>query len=155
MVTNHLPLLPFPRTWPLFTSAGKLANWLEYYADIMELNVWLRSTTDPARTAFNSSTGMWEVTVLRTNPDGSTKERVLRTSHVVLATGLGGGRPRIPPPFPGQESWKGEIVHSSQHRGGKGLAGKKVLVVGACTSAFDVSEQQHRLLTLDLGGPRE
>jgi hypothetical protein len=140
VMTNHLPMLPFPRNWPLFTSAGKLANWLESYADIMEINTWLRSTTDPSRTKFNTDTNMWEVLVIRTKPDGSTEERLIKTSHVVMATGLAGGGPRVPPPFPGQNEWAGKIVHSSKHPGGAGLQGKNVLVVGACTSAFDVSQ---------------
>lgn len=131
--------MPFPRTWPLFTPAGKLANWLETYVDVMELNVWLRSTTDPARTRFNEDTKTWEITVLQTMDDGTLEERLIKTSHVVLATGLGGGKPKMPPTFPGQDSWSGTIVHSSKHPGGAGLEGKKVLVVGSCTSAFDVS----------------
>lgn len=40
--------------------------------------------------------------------------------------------------FAGQDSYKGRIVHSSQHGSGKPWKGKKALVVGACTSAHDV-----------------
>lgn len=137
--SNHLPFMPFPSTFPVFMPAGMLANWLEYYAGAMELNVWLKSSLDPARSHFNQEKNAWEVTVLRHTGDGLISERPLTVSHVIMATGLIGGKPKFPSPFPGQSKWEGKIVHSSQHPGGKPMNGEKVLVVGACTSAHDVS----------------
>ncbi|KAL9076218.1 MAG: hypothetical protein Q9157_003753 [Trypethelium eluteriae] len=37
---NHMPYLPFPQNWPRFIPKDKLADWFEYYAGIMELNIW-------------------------------------------------------------------------------------------------------------------
>ena len=37
---DHLPYLPFPDHWPVFTPKDKLADWFESYAAAMELNVW-------------------------------------------------------------------------------------------------------------------
>jgi cation diffusion facilitator CzcD-associated flavoprotein CzcO len=45
----------------------------------------------------------------------------------------------MPPPFKGQETYTGRLVHSSRHGSGTDWKGKKALVVGACTSAHDVS----------------
>ncbi|WOO79961.1 putative indole-3-pyruvate monooxygenase YUCCA3 [Vanrija pseudolonga] len=137
--TNHLSFMNFPKTWPTFTPAGKLANWLEQYADALELNVWLRSTLDPNRTRWNESNGKWEVTVVRTLADGSKEERPLSVSHIVMSTGLLGGKPKLPPPFPGQDSFTGTIAHSSAHSGGAAWAGKRALVVGAATSGHDIA----------------
>ncbi|KAI5476099.1 monooxygenase [Pseudohyphozyma bogoriensis] len=131
---NHLSFMPFPANWPIFTPAGKLANWLEAYVDAMDLNVWTDSTTVPDETAYDEKSNTWTVTI---NRGGS--KRVLRTKHVVLATGMSGGFPKMPKPFPGQDDYSGRIVHSSAHGSGKPWKGKKALVVGACTSAHDIS----------------
>ena len=37
---NHLPLMPFPPTWPVFIPKDKLANWFETYVESLELNYW-------------------------------------------------------------------------------------------------------------------
>ncbi len=37
---DHLPYMPFPAHWPVFTPKDKLAGWLESYVDALELNVW-------------------------------------------------------------------------------------------------------------------
>ena len=37
---DHLPYLPFPDNWPVFTPKDKLADWLEVYVKVMELNYW-------------------------------------------------------------------------------------------------------------------
>jgi cation diffusion facilitator CzcD-associated flavoprotein CzcO len=44
----------------------------------------------------------------------------------------------MPPPFKGQDAWDGMVQHSSQHVSGANWAGKRALVVGACTSAHDI-----------------
>ena len=37
---DHLPYLPFPDHWPVFAPKDKIGDWLEIYAEIMELNYW-------------------------------------------------------------------------------------------------------------------
>ncbi|KDR78644.1 hypothetical protein GALMADRAFT_244116 [Galerina marginata CBS 339.88] len=128
---DHLPYLPFPPSWPVFTPAKKLANWLEHYAESMELNIWTSSTVKSA--TQNPKTKSWSVTV--TKADGS--ERVFNVKHVVLAIGFKGGVGYIPT-IPGMESFKGEILHSSHHNKAADHAGKKIVVVGSCTSAHDI-----------------
>lgn len=135
---NHLPFMSFPTNWPLFIPAGKVANWLESYAEAMDLDIWLESTVDGSKSHYDEATKSWTMSVLRT-VDGQVTERTINVSHVVLATGLIGGKAYMPPPLPGQADWEGEIKHTSQHAGGKGLDGKRVLVIGSSTSAHDVS----------------
>jgi len=61
------------------------------------------------------------------------RERVLYPHHIVFAVGLGGGVPNVPV-YPGMDEFAGQILHSSQHNQAVDHAGKKVVVVGACTS---------------------
>ncbi|TFK20744.1 monooxygenase [Coprinopsis marcescibilis] len=141
---DHMPYLPFPPNWPTFTPATKLANWLEHYADIMELNVWMSSTIE--KIIQDSATGFWDITILRRKKkgDGSVREERRRFEgihHVIMATGLGSGLPEIPS-IPGIDKFKangGLVLHSSQHKRAGDHRGKKVVVVGACTSAHDIT----------------
>ena len=45
---NHLPYLPFPEIWPIFTPKRKMGDWLEAYAKVFELNIWQSTTCDNA-----------------------------------------------------------------------------------------------------------
>ena len=36
---NYFAYMPFPDNWPVFIPKDKLANWLEFYAEAMEINV--------------------------------------------------------------------------------------------------------------------
>jgi putative flavoprotein involved in K+ transport len=81
---DHLPYLPFPANWPVFTSKDKLADWFESYALAMELNVW--TGTEVVGGDYDDDTERWVVRLLRS--DGT--ERTLNPSHVVLATGISG-----------------------------------------------------------------
>lgn len=68
----------------------QLADWLEFYAEALELNVWTSSVATHAEK--DPLSGKWLVTVKR--GDGS--ERIFRVDHLVFALGLGGGSPNIP-----------------------------------------------------------
>lgn len=126
---DHMPYLPFPAHWPVFTPKDKLGDWLEMYARVMELDVW--NSTVCRRAAFDPARREWSVEVERGG------ERItLRPKHLVLATGVS-GVPRLPS-FPGMETFGGAQHHSSAHEGGADYAGKRVVVIGANNSAHDV-----------------
>ncbi|KAH7913460.1 hypothetical protein BJ138DRAFT_1146035 [Hygrophoropsis aurantiaca] len=127
---DHMPYLPFPPSWPVYTPALKLADWLESYAHTMELNVW---TSTSATSVVPGTQKRWKVSVTR--QDGSV--RVFEVNHVVFSLGIGGNVGRSPD-ITGTDVFKGEILHSSQHKMASDHAGKKVVVVGACTSAHDI-----------------
>lgn len=130
--------LPFPSTWPLFTAKDKLGNWLEAYAELMELNVWNKSTIKS--TAYDDTTKTWTVVV--SVGEGST--RTLHPRHVVCCTGQA-GEPRMPT-FPGQEKFEGLIQHASQHQDASvtgTAAGKKVLVIGTGNSGHDIAQNYY------------
>ncbi|MDD9742910.1 MULTISPECIES: NAD(P)/FAD-dependent oxidoreductase [Marinovum] len=126
---DHLPYIKFPDNWPVFTPKDKVGDWLEMYTKVMELNYWTRSEVQQA--SYDEDTGSWTVTV---NRDGEMV--TLRPTQLVLATGMS-GKPNLPD-FPGMETFKGEVQHSSQHDGPDAWTGKKVVVVGSNNSAHDI-----------------
>ncbi|GJE96848.1 NAD(P)/FAD-dependent oxidoreductase [Phanerochaete sordida] len=127
--TNHMPYLPFPPSWPVFSPARKIANWFESYVDALDLNVW--TSAEALSAARDEHTKKWDVRVRRA--DGS--ERVLHVDNVVLAQGYTFKNVV----FPGQEEFQGRLMHSTQYRSAKGLDAKKVVIMGACTSAHDIA----------------
>ncbi|MCM2449763.1 NAD(P)/FAD-dependent oxidoreductase [Agrobacterium vitis] len=126
---DHLPYIPFPENWPVFTPKDKVGDWLEMYTKVMELNYWGSTTCKSAQ--FDEATGEWTVIV-----DRSGKEVVLKPKQLVLATGMS-GKANVPK-FPGQDVFKGEQQHSSQHPGPDAYAGRKVVVIGSNKSAHDI-----------------
>src|SRR5690606_17311355 len=100
---DHLPYLPFPDNWPVFTPKDKIGDWLEMYTRVMEVPYWSSTTCTSA--TYDEIAGEWEVDVLR---DGKAIE--LRPAQLVLATGMS-GKPNIPN-FPGMERFRGEQHHS-------------------------------------------
>uniref|UniRef100_A0A0W0FNY1 Flavin-containing monooxygenase n=1 Tax=Moniliophthora roreri TaxID=221103 RepID=A0A0W0FNY1_MONRR len=134
---DHMPYLPFPPNWPTYSPSVKLAGWLESYAEFMELNVWTSSTVTSAR--HDTKASEWKVIVSK----GDGTERVFNhIKHVIFATGLAGGEPNMPS-YPGMDVFKGQILHSSQHKRASDHAGKKVVVIGACTSAHDIASDYY------------
>ena len=126
---DHLPYLPFPENWPVFSPKDKIGDWLEFYTRVMELNYW--GSTLAKSASYDPVAKEWTVVVDR---DG--QEVVLKPKQLVLATGMS-GKPNIPT-FPGQDIFKGEQQHSSQHPGPDAYAGKKVVVIGSNNSAHDI-----------------
>ncbi|KXN87227.1 putative indole-3-pyruvate monooxygenase YUCCA4 [Leucoagaricus sp. SymC.cos] len=128
---DHMPYLPFPPNWPTFSPAKKLANWLEFYAEAMEVNVWTSSNVSYIQR--DKSTGLFKVTVQR--KDG---ERIFTVKHVVFATGFASGGSWYTPTYPGMDKFKGQVLHSAQHKKAADHLGKKVVLIGSCTSAHDL-----------------
>ncbi|MBD2759981.1 NAD(P)/FAD-dependent oxidoreductase [Yimella sp. cx-573] len=126
---DHLPYLPFPANWPVFTPKDKIGDWLESYTKIMELDYW--TSTECLSAQYDESAQTWTVSVVR---DG--ENVTLHPTQLVLATGMS-GVPNMPQ-VPGMETFAGEIQHSSQHPGGDAYTGKKVVVVGSNNSAHDI-----------------
>ncbi|KAG2357457.1 hypothetical protein BDR07DRAFT_1363138 [Suillus spraguei] len=128
---GHMPYLPFPASWPVYTPALKLADWLESYAHSMELDFWTSATVVSVIPGTKGK--KWTVAVQRA--DGV--ERTFEVNHVVFALGSDNGMARIPD-IPGQDDFKGQILHSSEYNLASDHSGKKIVVVGSCTSAHDI-----------------
>lgn len=126
---DHMPYIPFPDTWPIYTPKDKLGDFLEAYAKIMELNIW--NKTEFTAASYDDEKNCWDVTVER---DGEPVQ--LRPTHVVMAVGSAGFPQK--PDFQGASDFVGEQYHSSEYTSGEEFTGKRVVVVGANNSAHDI-----------------
>jgi len=126
---DHMPYLPFPPNWPVFSPKDKMGDWLEMYVRVMELPYWTATQCQLAH--YDAQNQAWEVQLMR---DG--QPVTLRPKHLVLATGMA-GKPNMPQ-FPGQDVFAGVQQHSSQHGGPDGCQGKHVVVIGSNNSAHDI-----------------
>ncbi|WP_299611680.1 NAD(P)/FAD-dependent oxidoreductase [uncultured Tateyamaria sp.] len=126
---DHLPYLPFPPNWPVFSPKDKIGDWLEMYTKVMELNYWTKSTVQHAE--YDADTKEWAVTV-----DRNGQPVTLRPKQLVFATGMS-AKANIPD-FPGMDKFKGDQHHSSKHPGPDQYKGKKAVVIGSNNSAHDI-----------------
>src|SRR5947209_4492304 len=126
---DHLPYLPFPKNWPVFSPKDKIGDWLEMYAKVMELNYWNSTVCKSA--SYDDTAQEWAVVVERGG-----KEIVLKPKQLVLATGMS-GKANIPN-FKGMDVFEGDQHHSSEHPGPDKYKGKKAVVIGSNNSAHDI-----------------
>ncbi len=126
---DHLPYIDFPKNWPVFAPKDKIGDWLEMYTKVMELNYWSSTTAKSAK--YDEKAGEWTVVVERGG-----KEITLKPKQLILATGMS-GKMNVPK-FKGQDIFRGEQQHSSQHPGPEKYRGKKVVVIGSNNSAHDI-----------------
>jgi putative flavoprotein involved in K+ transport len=129
---NHLPYMPFPRSWPVFIPKDMLANWFEVYAEAMELNVWTQ--TELAVGGWDEAAACWDVQLRRA--DGT--ERRMRPRHIVFANGV--STTPVMPNLPGLTEFRGTVRHSSNYGSGLDWQGKRALVLGTGTSGHDVAQ---------------
>ena len=126
---DHLPYLKFPENWPVFAPKDKIADWLEMYTKVMELNYWARTTCKSAK--YDEARAEWTVVVER---DG--QDITLCPKQLVLATGMS-AKPNLPV-YPGMATFKGDQHHSSKHPGPDAYRGRKAVVIGSNNSAHDI-----------------
>ncbi|MBL6455605.1 NAD(P)/FAD-dependent oxidoreductase [Belnapia sp. T6] len=129
---NHLPYMPFPRSWPVFIPKDMLANWFEIYAEAMELNVWTR--TELTSGSWDEAAQCWDVVLKR----GDGTERRMRPRHIVFANGV--STTPVMPDLPGLKDFRGTVRHSGRYGSGLDWRGKRALVLGTGTSGHDVAQ---------------
>jgi putative flavoprotein involved in K+ transport len=127
---DHLPYMPFPENWPVFTPKDKMGDWLESYVGLMELAYWTSTEAKTAR--FDPVAGRWTVELVR---DG--RPVTLHPTQLVFATGAYGPPKTIE--LKGADRFKGPILHSSEYADGSAWRGKNVVVIGAASSGHDVA----------------
>ncbi len=132
---NHLPYLPFPPTWPKYIPKDMLANWLELYAEVMQVDFW--TGTELINADYNSSSEHWVAMVRQNN----NSERILKPKHIIFANGVSG----IPyrPKLDGLCEFRGEILHSESFSNGAEWTGKRAAVLGTGNSGHDVAQDLH------------
>jgi putative flavoprotein involved in K+ transport len=127
---DHLPYLPFPENWPVFTPKDKMGDWLEMYVKVMELAYW--GGTEAISASYDTTAKRWTVDLMR---DG--KPVTLHPAQLVFATGAYGPPKTLN--LPGAATFAGELIHSSQYSEGSKYKGRNVVVIGAASSAHDVA----------------
>lgn len=138
---DHMPYLPFPAHWPIFSPKDKLAEFFETYVKLLELNVW--TSTNMTSTSWDDASKQWTVTLERRRADGSTEKRTLHPHHIIQATGHSGKKNL--PAFDGLNDFKGDFLgHSSEFPGARpDSTGKKAVVIGACNSSHDIAQDYY------------
>ncbi len=132
---NHLPYMPFPPGWPSYVPKDKLANWLEAYAEAMEINFW--TATEFAGAAWDERNGGWTVKLERAG--GAARE--LHPRHIVMATGVSGAPNR--PALAGLGDFAGTVVHSHEYAEAAAWRGRRALVIGTGNSGHDIAQDLH------------
>ena len=132
---NHMPFMEFPRTWPRYISKDQIANWLELYAEALEINFW---------TETEFQTGSWDEaarhwTVRLRLEDGSTRE--MRPRHIVMACSTSALPKR--PDIDSLKDFKGVKQHSEEFEIGSEWRDRPVMVLGTGTSSHDICQHLH------------
>lgn len=138
-IDNHMPYLPFPENWPVFAPKDKLAEWMESYAQLMELNVWSSTTLKQAKWDGKR----WEITLERQFQNGDAEVRIVCPHHIIQATGVS-GEPCVPK-IEGMENFQGfRLCHSSQFSSAQSTTtAKRIVVVGSGVSGHDIAQDFH------------
>ena len=128
---NHLPYMPFPETWPTYIPKDKLADWFAYYADAMDLAVWMG--TRFVNADYDAADKRWCVTL-----ETPTGEKTVRPAHIIMATGVSAipNRKKLPELQP----FEGPVIHSADYQTPDPEKFGSVVVMGTGTSAHDVAQ---------------
>lgn len=136
---SALPGLPFPTAVPRYPSRAQVVEYLEQYA--LRFGVAPRFGEEVVHAGATGATGAgarWRVVTARAEYEAS---------NLVVATGYN----HVPhlPSWPGQDEYRGAVLHSSQYRNGTSFRGQAVLVVGFGNSggeiALDLAEHGARV----------
>jgi hypothetical protein len=121
---SELPFIHFPKNYPRYLSRTQLIAYLEAYARQFELEVRFGQQVLSARFNWDD----WEV---------QTQDSLYKARNLVIAAGYN----RVPyvPSWPGQGSFRGPLLHSSQYRNGEPFREQKVLVVGFGNSGGEIA----------------
>ena len=121
---SGLPGMAMPATYPTYPSRLEVVEYLESYAARFDI-----------RPVFNTA-------VSSVRRDGAqwcahTAQGPIRAPIAVVATGIADA-PYIPS-WPGSETYRNPLIHSSEYRNPAPFAGKRVLVVGFGNSGGEIA----------------
>lgn len=124
---------PAPTGSEMHLTAAEYVDYLTRYCDAFDVRRHIRFKTTVEAVTRNPA-GDW--TVRTCDPFGSREERF---DAVAVCSGL--HQHAYSPRFPGQDTYPGAVLHSSQYRRPGDVAGKRVLLVGAGESGADVTAE--------------
>jgi dimethylaniline monooxygenase (N-oxide forming) len=128
---------PYPEDVDDFPSAPQVWSYLNAYVDHFNLRDRIHLSSEVVSVSRSrAGTGTKKPFRVTVRPTGDSK--TLQTDHfdfVVVCNGVF-SQPHVPQ-IPGQDRFKGQVLHSSQIADSRALDGKRVIVVGAGKSALD------------------
>jgi putative flavoprotein involved in K+ transport len=127
---SGLPGMPFPGSPDRYPACDEVVDYLRGYAETFGLPVLARKRVLRAERAAGSDAGFR----LLTEDGGEHRARTL-----IAATGSF-ARPHRPR-FPGQEAFRGRILHVAEYRNPTPFRGKRVVVVGGGNSAVQIARE--------------
>ena len=130
---------PIPDDWPDFPSRAQFLEYIRDYAEHFNLRPHIRFGVIVESVKPEPSGGGWCVASRPASGGPATDERF---DAVLVCTGFN-SKPNIPP-FAGEETFQGQILHSAAYKGPETFAEKRVLVVGASSSASDLAVELSR-----------
>jgi indole-3-pyruvate monooxygenase len=126
---SALPGLRMPKDWPRYVARDQVVEYLERYVAHHQLAPRFGQRV----TRLEREGDSWVAT---------TDDAEWEAGHVVIATGA--NRRPVRPTWPGLDTYRGQVMHSSEFRNGDPWKGRPVLVVGlgnsACEQAIDLVE---------------
>ena len=121
---SALPFLPYPKSYPRYPSRTQVIDYLESYAEQFQLDIRFRQRVISAR----YENQQWKI---------QTQDQLYQAPNLVIAAGY--NQEPFLPTWPGQDSFAGTIIHSSQYKNGELFRGKKGLVVGFGNSGGEIA----------------
>ena len=134
-VSNHLYCYSFEPAhhWTqYFAQQPELRKYFEDVVTNHDLQDHIRLNTEVTRAVYDEDTNLWTVDTV--DADGNTETHVVNS--VISAVGQL-NRPKLPD-VPGVEDFQGQWCHSADWNTDMDYRGKRVIVVGAGASAFQI-----------------
>lgn len=127
---NHseLPYYSYPKNYPTYPSRRQIIQYLNDYAQHFDLHPQFNEEVISAK----YSGSHWKI---------RTVKHQFRSENLVVATGYN-NQPNIPS-WPGQKTFPGSILHSSEYSCGHFFRDQSVLVVGFGNSAGEIAIDLH------------
>jgi indole-3-pyruvate monooxygenase len=137
----ELPLMPFPESYPEYPTREQFLDYLDDYAMAFNIHPMCRQNVVSAEYDGEFWTVRTKEVIAAAIDDEeavlSSNTRVYRSRWLVVATGE--NAEPVVPEIEGIDTFKGQVMHSSDYRSGEGYEGKHVLVVGCGNSGMEVS----------------
>ncbi|GAB2215515.1 hypothetical protein Droror1_Dr00019902 [Drosera rotundifolia] len=129
----HLPYMPFPATYPRYTSKDDFLRYIDDYVSYFEIRPLYKR--DVVGAEYDEEKKGWSVKAV-IKKDGVSKEERYWSRFLVVATGE--NTDPFVPEVQGLSTFNGKVVHSTEYRSGKEYENKKVLVVGCGNSGMEI-----------------
>jgi cation diffusion facilitator CzcD-associated flavoprotein CzcO len=123
---SYLPGCRFPRAAGRWPSRDAVVDYLERYAERNELELELGTVVEHV----DRVGGRWRLSTPRGDIDAA-----------VVVIAIGKYHSPVIPPWPGRESFRGELIHACAYRSAEPFRGRDVLVVGAGNTGSDIVVQ--------------